>query len=76
MQTQSTALVGHLSKTIQEKTPTQHNRCIRFGTKAATIDIDKAKALNKHFTNVTPYSTNKMKRHIDHTVKKLPTEEI
>ena len=37
--------------------------------------MNKAKAFNKKFTNVT-YSTDKIYRHIDHTIKDLVTEEI
>ena len=33
-------------------------------------------SVNKQFTNITPYSTNKINRHIDHTIKTLPIEEI
>ena len=42
----------------------------------AITDIDKAKAFNKQFTNVTPYSTKKINVHIDHTIKNLPIKEI
>ena len=38
--------------------------------------MDKAKAFNKQFTNVTSYSRNKINWHIDHTIKNLLTEEI
>ena len=41
-----------------------------------SICLYKAKAFNKQFTHVTPYSTNKINRHIDYTIKNLPTEEI
>ena len=51
--------VEHHSKTIKQKTLTQQNRSIRFGTKTAIPDIDKAKAFNKQSTNVTLYSTKK-----------------
>ena len=66
-------LWGTIAKLSNKKPPTQQNRSIRFGTKTAVTDIDKAKAFNKQFTNVTLYSTNKINRHIDHTIKNLTT---
>ena len=38
-------------------------------------DINKAKALNKQFTNFT-YNTEKINRLINHKIKDLPTDEI
>ena len=38
--------------------------------------MEKAKAFNKQFTNVTPYNTNKINRQTDHTIKNLPTEQL
>ena len=67
---------GTIAKLSNKKPPTQQNRSIRFQTKTAITATDKAKAFNKQFTHVTPYSTNKLNRHIDHTIKNLPTEEI
>ena len=67
---------GTIAKLSNKKQPTQQNMSILFGTKTVITDIDKAKAFNKQFTNVTPYGTNKINRHIDHTIKNLPTEEI
>ena len=61
-----------MAKLSNKKPPTQQNRSICFGTN----DIDKAKALNKQFTNVTPYTISKTNRHINHTIKTLPTKEI
>ena len=69
-------LVGYHSKTIQQKTPTQQNGGICFRTETAITDIDKAKAFNKQFMNITLYNTNKINRHIDHTIKNLPTKEL
>ena len=60
----------------QQNYPTknhQHNRSICFRTKTAITDIDKAAAFNKQFTNVIPYSTNKITWYMDHTIKTLPT---
>ena len=37
--------------------------------------MNKAKAFNKQFINVT-FSTDKINRHIDHKIKNVPTEEI
>ena len=65
-----------IAKLSNKKLPTQWNRSIHSRTKTAITDIDKAKAFNKQFTNITPYSTNKINRHIDHAIKNLPTEEI
>ena len=65
-----------MAKLFNKKMPTQQSRIIRFETKTAITDIDKAKAFYRPFTNVTPYSTNKINRHIDHTLKTLPTEKI
>ena len=69
-------LSGTIAKLSNKKQLTQQNRNIRFGTKTVISDIDKAKAFNKQFTNITPYSTNKINRHIDHTIKNFPTKEI
>ena len=52
-------------KSINKKHPTQQKRSIHFGTKTAITNIDKAKAFNKQFTNITPESTNKINRCID-----------
>ena len=70
------SLWGTTAKLSDKKPPIQQNRNIHFGTKTAIIDIDKAKAFNKQFSSVTPYSTNKINRHIDHTIKNLPMQEI
>ena len=69
-------LWGTIAKLSNKKQPTQQSRSIRFGTKTAITDIDKAKAFDKKFANVTPYSTNKINRHINHTIKTLSTGEI
>ena len=55
---------GTIAKLSNKKPPTQQSRSICFGTKTAITDIDEAKAFNKQFTNITPYSINKMNRHI------------
>ena len=65
-----------ITKLSNKKQPTQLNRSICFITKTTITDIDKAKAFNKQFTNITLYSTNKINRHIYHTIKTLPTEKI
>ena len=70
------SLWGTIAKLFNKKPPTQQDRSICFGIKTAITDIDKAKAFNKQFTNITPYSTNKINRHIDHIFKNLSTEEI
>ena len=54
----------------------QHNKQKHLLWKTAITDMDKAKPFNKQFTNITPYSTNLINRHIDHTIKTLPTKEI
>ena len=68
--------MGHHSKAIQQKPPTQQNRSIYFGTKTAITDIDQVKAFNKQFRNITRYSINKINRYIDHTIKTFPIKEI
>ena len=52
-------LWGTIAKLSNKKQPTQQNRNIRFGTKTAITDIGKAKAFNRQFKNVIPYSTIK-----------------
>ena len=49
------SLWGTITKLSKQKPPTKQSKSIRFET--AITDIDKAKAFNKQFTNVTPYST-------------------
>ena len=70
------SLLGTIAKLSNKKQPIQQNKSICFRTKTAITDIDKVKPFNKQFTNVTPYSTNKINGQIDHTIKNLPTEEI
>ena len=69
-------LVCLSEKKFKKHWSTQQNRSIRFGSKTAITYINKAKAFNEQFSNITLYSTNKINRHIDHTIKALPTEEI
>ena len=57
---------------IPKKPATQQNRSIRFGTKTAITDMKKAKTFNKEFTNPTPYSSNKIKKLVDYTIKNFP----
>ena len=49
-------LLGTIAQLSNKKQPTQQNRNIRFKTETAITDIDQAKAFNKQFTNVTPYT--------------------
>ena len=50
----SHSLWGTIAQLSNKKQPTQQNRSISFRTKTAITDIDKAKAFNKQFTNITP----------------------
>ena len=70
------SLWGTIAKLSNKKQPTQQNRSICFEIKTAITDIEKAKAFNKQFTNITLYSTSKIKRHVNHTIKTIRTEEI
>ena len=67
---------GTIAKPFNKNPPTKQNRRIPFETKTTMAGIDKIKVLNKQFMNVTPYSTNKINRHIYHSMKALPTEKI
>ena len=40
------------------------------------LNINKEKAFNKQCINITSYRINKITRHINHTIKKLPKNEI
>ena len=62
------SLWGTIAKLSNKKPPTQHNRSICFGTKTTNTDIDKIKAFDKQCIDVTPYSTNKINRHIGYTL--------
>ena len=46
-------LWGTIAKLFNKKPPTQQNRSIIFKTISAITDIDKVKAFNKQFTNIT-----------------------
>ena len=70
------SLWGTIAKLSNKKPPTQQNKSICFETKTAITDIDKAKAFNKLLTNVISCSTSKTNKHIDHTIKTLPTKEM
>ena len=52
------SLWGTMAKLSNKKQLAQQNRS--FGPKTAITDIEKAKAFSKQFTNVLPYSTNKI----------------
>ena len=70
------SLWSTIAKLSKKELPAQQNRSIHFKIEKDITDIDKAKASNEQFMNVTLYSTDQINRHIDHSIKTLPTGKI